>query len=141
MKIRTTSLALLTLFLFNACSGFPGSSSLDLSGTSWRLVSYDGLIPLAGKEVTGMFDQSEISGSASCNHYFGSYQIQGEKITIEGLGWTEMACLDPDGIMEQEQLVMSMLSDAERFKLLGVNLEIRTRNGEILLFEPTTPTN
>lgn len=141
MKSIITRLLILALIFSSGCASFAGDGIQGLTGTSWRLISYAGLTPLAGKDVTAVFDDSGISGSSSCNHYFGAYQIKGGSITIEGLGWTEMACLDPDGIMEQEQLVMSMLSDAETFKLLGVNLEIRTRNGEILLFEPTTSTN
>jgi heat shock protein HslJ len=118
----------------NACALLPVGDQSDLTGTSWRLVSYDGVIPIKGKDMTAVFDGEQISGSASCNHYFGAYKIKGAEITIEGLGWTEMACLDPEGIMEQEQAIMSLLSDAATFSFQGDRLEIYTFTGKSLIF-------
>jgi len=86
--------------------------------------------------MTANFKEREISGSASCNHYFGSYKIKGDQIAIDGLGWTEMACLDPEGIMEQEQVIMKILSGAETISLQDNLLNIRSKSGEILLFAP-----
>lgn len=134
MNIKLICLLLITLVFLTACGEVLGSDQLDLSGTTWKLVSYGGKIPIEGKTMTANFDGAEVSGSASCNHYFGTYRIKSNQISIEGLGWTEMACLDPEGIMEQEQAVMGMLSQAESFAIQGNYLKILTIFSETLLF-------
>jgi len=45
-----------------------------------------------------------------------------------------MACMDPEGIMEQEQAVMGMLSHAELFSIQENYLEILTTSSETLIF-------
>ena len=81
------------------------------------------------------FNGGEIRGTGGCNSYFGSYSIQGNNLTINELGWTEMACLDPEGVMDQEQVLMSLLSSADTFSSDGETLQIITSSGEYLIFE------
>jgi putative lipoprotein len=121
--------------MFSSCRQLSGSGN-DLRGTSWQLVSYGEKKPLEGKAATANFSASEISGSTSCNQYFGSYEIKGDQISIDGLGWTEMACLDPDGIMEQEQEFMGLLSKAETLQVESNQLSILTGSGILLQFIP-----
>jgi len=83
MKIKLICLLLITLVFLTACGGVLGSDQLDLSGTTWKLISYGGKLPIEGKSMTANFDGKEISGSASCNHYFGAYQIKGDQLRIE----------------------------------------------------------
>ncbi|MFV1949361.1 MAG: META domain-containing protein [Anaerolineales bacterium] len=135
MKKVILIIAVITSLTLTSCGILPGSEGSDLRGTSWKLVSYGGKLPIEGKTMTANFDGAEVSGSASCNHYFGAYKIKGSQISIEGLGWTEMACMDPEGIMQQEQVIMSMLSNSNSFTLQGDRLEIITTSGEILIFE------
>jgi heat shock protein HslJ len=84
--------------------------------------------------MTANFTDQEISGSASCNSYFGEYKIKDDQIAIEGLGWTEMACLDPEGIMEQEQTVMRLLSQASLIAREENSLVVTTDSGKELIF-------
>ena len=127
--------AVITGLILASCSILSGGEEADLRGTNWKLISYGGKLPIEGKTMTANFDGKELSGSASCNHYFGAYQIKGSQISIEGLGWTEMACMDPEGIMEQEQVIMNMLSKSDTFTLQGDRLEIIITTGESLIFE------
>ncbi len=135
MKKLILIIAVITGLTLASCSTLTGSEEADLRGTNWKLISYGGKLPIAGKSMTANFDGKELSGSASCNHYFGAYQIKGDQIRVEGLGWTEMACMDPEGIMEQEQAIMNMLSNSDTFTLQGDRLEIITTTGEGLIFE------
>lgn len=139
MKKTILTFTTLVIFILSACGLLTGSNNAVLRGTSWKLVSYGGKLPIAGKTVTANFEGIEVSGSASCNHYFGSYQVKGSQLEIEGLGWTEMACLDPEGIMEQEQQIMSLFSSADHYLIEGDNLEIETSDGKILVFERLSP--
>ena len=83
-----------------------------------------------------LWESGEVSGSASCNHYFGSYQAKGNQITINGLGWTEMACMNPEGLMEQESTIMSILSKAVSYSTEGGKLQIQVEGGDMLVFLP-----
>jgi len=125
----------LSLLFAASCSILPGTGTNQLIGTTWKLVSYDGNIPLAGKNMTASFDTKEIQGSASCNTYFGTYRLKGDQISIGELGWTEMACMDPEGIMEQEQIIMKLLSESSLYSIQGDRLQITTSAGELLIFQ------
>ena len=128
--------AIVLLLALSGCDLFTGGSGAELNGTSWTLESYGGKNLISGSTMTAIFEAGEVSGSASCNHYFGSFQTKGDQITIEGLGWTEMACMDPEGIMEQESAIMSMLGKSASYLIEGSKLEIRTESGEDLVFVP-----
>jgi heat shock protein HslJ len=137
MKIRGSHAALMAAFLLAALisgCGLMPSSSNDLDGTSWTLESYAGQALIPDSTMTAVFNGGEVSGSASCNHYFAAYQTQGDRIAIEGLGWTEMACLEPEGIMSQEQEIMRLLGSASAYKLQGEQLIIIVENGSQLVF-------
>ncbi len=125
---------LLTLFL-SSCGVLPINQNGNLNGTAWTLIRYNGTDLLPETAMTAYIGDGEINGSASCNHYFGSYTAKGDQIHIEGLGWTEMACMDPEGIMEQEQQVMRMFSQAGTYSIEGQILQITTGSGEVMIFQ------
>ena len=129
------TISIISLLFAASCSILPGTGSDQLTGTTWKLISYDGNIPLAGKNMTASFDAKEIQGSASCNSYFGTYRLKGDQISIDELGWTEMACMDPEGIMEQEQTIMKLLSESSSYSIQGDRLQITTSAGELLIFQ------
>ena len=125
---------MIALFL-SSCGILPINNNGSLNRTAWTLVSYNGTALLFDSSMTASFEDGEVSGSASCNHYFGSYKTKGDQIQVEGLGWTEMACLDPDGIMQQEQQLMSLLSQAATYSVQGQVLQIITVSGEVMIFQ------
>ena len=129
------TISIISLLFAASCSILPGTGSNQLTGTTWKLTSYDGNMPLAGKNMTASFDAKEIQGSASCNSYFGTYRLKGDQISIDELGWTEMACMDPEGIMEQEQTIMKLLSESSSYSIQGDRLQITTSAGELLIFQ------
>lgn len=124
------------LLVLSGCGVLSGGSNAELTGTSWTLESYGGKELISGSAMTAEFESGEIGGSASCNHYFGSYKTSADQITIEGLGWTEMACMDPEGIMEQESNIMSMLGKSVSYLIEGGKLRIQIESGEELVFVP-----
>lgn len=125
-------LFLIALFL-SSCGILPINNG-SLNGTAWTLVSYNGAALLSDTAMTAFFEDGEVNGSSSCNHYFGSYKTVGDQIQIEGLGWTEMACMNPEGIMQQEQQLMSLFSQVGTFSIQGQVLQIITGSGEVMVF-------
>ncbi len=104
----------------------------DLAGSEWDVVQYNNgrmavVSVLNGTELTALFgDNGELSGSAGCNQYIGSYTIDGNTIQIGQLGSTMRLCPEPQGIMEQEQAFMAALQSAATFSIEGDMLQMRT---------------
>jgi len=135
MKKRWVFLTILFLaILLNACAGNNSASVVDLEGQTWTLVNLNGDDPLAGRHPTLEFEAGQVTGNTGCNHYGGSYQIDGDSIRFENLFSTEMACLDPEGIMQQEQTYLELLSAADRFERIDGTLTLSTFGGQTLVF-------
>ena len=81
-----------------AC-GWSGGNSLN--GTTWQLHSIGRFSPIPDSLTTISFENGQVSGRGGCNQFGGKYHINGNVITVEELYMTEMACLSPEGVMEQ----------------------------------------
>ncbi len=125
--------ALLVVLAACALPGLPTSDPLE--GTSWRLTTLAGAGLIPGTEITATFEGGEVSGRA-CNSYGGKYQVSGDQLMVSEVFATEMACVDPQGIMEQEQAYLRLLTGAESFRLAGGQLSIVGAGGEELVFGP-----
>ena len=107
----------------------------SLEGSSWQVLSYNNgkeavVSVIIGTEITANFDEDgQLTGNAGCNNYSAQYEAQGENISIETAELTEMACLEPEGIMEQEQLYLAALETADTYKIEGVTMDMRTSEG------------
>lgn len=131
----------------------------DLSGAEWDVTMYNNgreavVGVIEGTEITALFGaDGELSGSAGCNQYIGSYTVDGNAIEIGQLGSTMRFCPEPDGVMEQEQAFLAALQSAATFTIEGDALEMRTADGAIAVMmtqrvevdlpappEPTAPT-
>lgn len=135
MSLRTMSrlpflfLPLIVVCLICGCCTVPGQGPPcpDLTGT-WILVSYasgnDSMIPVPPEaRITAVFgDDSRVSGNAGCNDYFGGYRIEGGLISVGQLASTEKYCLSPEGVMEREQVYLSLLQATTRFNVDGDEL-------------------
>jgi len=134
-SIRILMLCIFAATSLAACAS-PAPSLNPLEG-DWTLFAYRKTSPIEGTTITARFENGEVHGSGGCNSYFGAYVLDGAQLTIEGLGWTEMACMNPEGVMEQEQTVLGYLSDAESFEVDTGRLIIHVGGQETLTFEPT----
>lgn len=128
------TLLVAVLTFLSACTLIDQASDDPLDHTSWVLLSYGKIKPIDGTRIIADFKDGEIRGSAGCNSYFGSYKIGGNSIEMSEIGSTLMACMEPEGIMEQEQLIMSFLSDAQGYRLEDGQLQIIRSDGEALSF-------
>jgi len=115
-----------------------------LEGTRWLLVSYlnaEGELVdiLADTEPTVEFGpDGQVSGSGSCNRYFSSYTIDGEKLTLGTIGSTLMAC-EPER-MQQETDFLAALQNTASYTVSGDRLEIFDADGATLaVFQASIP--
>ena len=103
--------------------------TLTLEDKIWMLESYGdrgNLKPLIqDTEITIEFKSTEgqFSGSAGCNHYFGSYEMEGGNLSIPGpIGATEMSC--GEEIDNQEREYLSTLQAARFYNIEDGRLTI-----------------
>ena len=109
-------------------------SAMILEGTSWDLFAVRKSTILEGTRFTLSFEGEQVTGNSGCNRYFGSYDIEGNQISFSGIGMTEMACLEPEGLMEQEQYLLAFLGDIVRYELDEQQLFLFRSDGEALSF-------
>lgn len=132
MKGRNLIVALMALaVLLVGCS----STSTDnpLLETQWVLVAMEGNPPLTGTAPSAEFSADQISGSAGCNHYFGTVAVKGSDITISDIESTEMYCMDPQGVMDQEQAFLAALASAVSYQLTESQLELLDAADRVIL--------
>ncbi len=87
-----------------------GGRGSILWGTSWKLVSIGGVHLPAGVGVSLDLTPDEASGRSGCNHYAGSYTVDGRAITFGPMSVTRMAC--PEPLMSVERAYLAALASA-----------------------------
>lgn len=103
-----------------ACSSTSPDSAQALTENSWKLISYGPLASLTTTlaDAQGRLtfrDDGSLTGNFGCNNFNGSYEVQGESISIGVTSITGMACDGP--AMEQENALMSVFYLSENFKI------------------------
>jgi heat shock protein HslJ len=137
MRGRTLMIAVMALaVLLVGCGSSPADSS-SLQDTQWVLVALGGEALLPDTAPSAEFSAEQISGSAGCNTYFGTYTVSGSEITISDVANTEMWCMEPEGVMDQERAFLAALASVASYRIAGERLELMDgTGGVILLFEP-----
>ena len=113
---------------------------VSLEGTKWILQSYgepENLKDvLEDTEITATFNKEEgqVTGSAGCNSYFGSYEAEDANLSIPGpIGATEMSCGEQKDTQEREYL--SILQAAESYEIEDGKLTINCGNYVLILWK------
>jgi peptidyl-Lys metalloendopeptidase len=151
MDIRRTimvGIALVLTALMAACAAAaqdqPPAQGGTLQDTEWVLVSLNDNTLIEGKAVTLRFGETSIEGAGGCNTYGGSYIASEDGLRLSDVYWTEMACVEPKGIMEQEQAYFQALNAAARYRVAqdqsgGDRLELYDEAGaQVLAFATST---
>jgi len=144
MEIRRTVLVGATLVLVAvlvACAtAEPDQSPAEgatLSGTEWALTSLIGQALIEDTRITLGFGEGSLEGSAGCNTYGGSYTVTDDSLRLSDLYWTEMGCLEPEGILDQEMAYLNALNTVASFRVDAGRLELYDEAGtQILVFGP-----
>ena len=135
MKIPNLILSLVAgMILLTACAGDNSADGAELAGATWVLMELNGETPLAESRTTLQLAAEQLSGNTGCNHYGGSYEIKGDSLRFDGIYSTEMACLEPDGLMDQELIYLDLLRGADQFELNADVLTVYAESNPILVF-------
>jgi len=128
---------IVALFTCAACVASCTSSGTRLAGTEWRLTSMSGRALIEGTEMSLTFDETTFSGSAGCNTYGGSYSADAVALRGRGIYATEMGCMEPEGVLEQEQAYLAALATVVSYRVENGRLEMHDEAGsQILTFAP-----
>jgi heat shock protein HslJ len=136
----TVVVMVLAVLLAGCAPGSDDGSSLQ--DTRWMLVTLEGKAPLQDTAPSAEFSADQVSGSAGCNTYFGTYESGDGELSIGDVAHTEMWCMEPEGVMDQELAFLTALASAAGYRLAGERLELLDgTGGMILTFErqPAAP--
>ena len=110
------------------------SMPADLDGSEWTLTTVQGAALLPATNITLGFAEGLASGFAGCNAYGGPYAAgDGGTLSVSTLAVTAQACVDPQGVMEQESAYLGAFQEAEVYRVAGHRLELLNAAGESLL--------
>lgn len=119
-----------------ACGGDDLSASL---AGAWQLMEGtgpDGEVELIDEHpITLEIAGQDWSGTAACNTYGATAEVDGDALELTELFWTEMAC-PADGVMESEAAYLAALQQAERIEVDDTEL-VLTGEGTELTFTRT----
>ena len=108
----------------------------DLAGTAWRLVSANGVPAPEGPEATLYFSpESRIRVYDGCGSYSGSYEAEGDDITIIGLAMEEMVSCGPEDSRTQ---MAGLGMGPYDYVLSEDRLEFYAERDAVLVFTPLT---
>jgi heat shock protein HslJ len=117
---------------------YVSARAATLAGSSWQASGINngrgGVV--SGKHThlaTATFTNATISGSAGCNRFTATYQVEGDRLGIGPAATTRKHCAEPDGIMQQEQEYLDALARVRTYTLKTDSLELRDGNGSLLV--------
>jgi len=137
--VRLAACAAVVCVMVASCALFPGRGEGRASpeGTAWELVLLEGTAPIDGTTITLRFAESTVAGSAGCNTYGGSYRVKADGLQFGDVYATEMGCMEPEGVLEQEQAYLGVLRAVAAFELRPEGLALADEVGtERLTFVP-----
>lgn len=113
-----------------------------LPGTTWRVTSINsgeqGLAGLLeGMEMTLAFGEDGLlAGMAGCNTFTAIYRLDGQDLSVELNGGETtpagVICLEPPGIMAQEQQFLAALEKIVTYQIAGDTLILRAADEAVL---------
>ena len=112
----------------------------ELEGTSWTLTSMNDAPLVAGTEIMLEFEAEHAVGNGGCNGYGGPYMVVDQDIVVLAeVNREEMACVEPEGVMEQETEYFDTLLRVVGYKMTEESLTLMDADGEtILTYEPVS---
>ena len=129
------------LMVFSACHDSESTEVAAFENTRWELIAYGEKQNLQKRLdagfVTAYFNKvsGDINGSGGCNNYSGKYTVLENRVTIEQLVQTEMACQTPIGAMQQAADYISLLTQAKTYLFNENFLQVTCVDDKVLQFE------
>ena len=109
------------------------AAGATLEGPVWSLQPAGSIALPDGVTVTATFGGGTVSGSAGCNRYTASYEVDGDALTIGPAATTQMLC-EPD-VMTAEEAFLTAFAGVDGFAVTAGTLELTTTSGDPMVFD------
>lgn len=134
MKNVLKTLAIVSLFAAAVSCGT--TPKYDLTDGSWAMHSWtndegEEMVVTQNRPTMTFADSARLFGNAGCNNFFGRYEVNDEKISIDLGGMTMMMCMD----MEVENRIVSVMSTVDKFTIDGNQLVLWADDKELFRFD------
>ena len=130
------SIALLTCLPL-ACAAPPnpaGPALPALAETAWTLARIDGKRALHSPEISLIFADDRVVGSAGVNRYFGSWSTDGSRLSFIAVGATRR--VGPPVEQAHEDRYLAALTRVDGARLAGEDLVLTGGGEDLLTFTP-----
>jgi heat shock protein HslJ len=132
--MRKLALSTVLALSITACLGSDFADSIE---GSWQMasgsVNGEAIPVLDTHPIIITFEEGQVSGTAACNAYGGTFDLDGSNITFSDLTMTEMACT-PEETMRAEALFASAITVVDTITLDGQL--VLSGDGVEMVFEP-----
>lgn len=108
---------------------------LAIDGVTFVSETVIGHDVVAGSALRVSFDGDRLGADAGCNQIGGEFQITAGVLVVDQLAMTEMACMDPPGLMEQEQWFSDFLSSQPSIRQDGDRLTLATDDVSVVFLD------
>jgi len=111
--------------------------ALVLAGSRWNATMINNGRGGVGSLIEGTVVTAEfgvdgrLAGSGGCNRYSGEYALEGDRLAIGPLASTRKACLEPEGVGEQEAAYLAALARVTTWSFREDRLELRGADGAL----------
>lgn len=101
--------------------------------------------PIEGTEITltianpalQLNEAQTVTGSSGCNTYQAAMTSGVDTVTFSDITMTDMGCVSPPGIMDQEQRYLELLGEVTSHNVYNAGaLQLTTADGTTLIFRP-----
>jgi len=133
MLKRLITFAVAIALLAAACSSSGDTMPTDYSWQLTEIAGADGTMSTPITIPTLAFEGDQVAGNASCNQYFGPYEIDGSSITFGLLATTQMFCGEP-GVMDQEAVYLTALATVDTWSMDGETLTLLSGDTPLLVY-------
>jgi heat shock protein HslJ len=111
-----------------------GGATGSLENTYWKLTRLGEApvtVPSGRQEAHLIFNSltGRVTGSGGCNRLTGSYEVNGDRLSLGEVAGTMMACMEG---MEQEQAFLKSLGAVSGWGITGQQLELRDAVGAVV---------
>jgi len=106
----------------------------ELLDTNWILKNIEGREPIAGTQISLRISSQHFAGSAGCNRYGAEYIIKSpNSYIISELAINAEGCIEPEGVLEQEEHYTELLISSTTYELVAGELLLKNEQGKVVL--------
>lgn len=118
--------------LLSACQAGGGAQdNAEWLIGAWQIETVGGQPVQADSQANVVFRANELSGNASCNRFFGTYQYSDGLFRTSELAGTKMMC--SPSVMAQEDKVFVLLGQASQVRMHNNMLHLLDDYGAVLI--------